>query len=83
MIFRSTGLGKTELTGHITDLERKGDYLILHVHVTHPVKWRVRAGISMQDGGTLLRSMGRRRILKFVFSPKQLFNKAPQHPGEF
>jgi len=29
MLFRSTGLGKTELTGNISGLERQGDFLVI------------------------------------------------------
>jgi len=83
MLFRSTGLGKTELTGHIADLSRQGDYLIMHVDVTDPVKWRIRAGLAMQDLGTLLKVMLKASIIGYILNPKQWFNKNPQHPGEF
>ena len=45
MLMRSTGLGKTELKGKITGLVRLGDYLILQVETTEPVKWKLRVGI--------------------------------------
>lgn len=83
MLFRSTGLGKTELTGHIAGLERHGDYLIMHVDVTDPVKWRIRGGLAMKDLGTLLKVMLSAAILGFILNPKQWFNKNPKHPGEF
>lgn len=83
MLFRSTGLGKTELTGHIVGLERQGDYLLLQVDVTDPVKWRIRGGLSFKDLLTLLKYMIRVSILGFVLNPKQWFNKKPKHPGEF
>jgi len=83
MLFRSTGLGKTELTGHIAGLERQGDYLIMHVDVTDPVKWRIRGGLAMKDLGKLLVVMMKAAIIGFILSPKQWFNKQPAHPGEF
>ena len=83
MLFRSTGLGKTELTGHIADLQRQGDYLILHVDVTDPVKWRIRSGLAFVDVLALIRCMIKASILAFILSPKQWFNREPQHPGEF
>lgn len=83
MYFRSTGLGKTELTGNIAALERQGDYLIMHVDVTDPVKWRIRAGLAFKDLGTLLKVMLKGSILGFILNPKQWFNKSPKHPGEF
>ena len=83
MYFRSTGLGKTELTGSIAGLERQGDYLIMHVDVTDPVKWRIRGGLAMKDLGTLLKVMLKASILGFILNPMQWLNKKPQHPGEF
>ena len=83
MLFRSTGLGKTELTGHIAGLERQGDYLVRHVDVINPVKWRIRGGLVMKDLGTLMTVMIRMAILGFILNHKQWFNKSPKHPGEF
>ncbi len=83
MQFRSTGLGKTELTGHISGLERQGDYLIMHVDVTDPVKWRIRGGLAFRDLLTLLKVMMKGAIIAFILSPKQWFNRNPAHPGEF
>jgi len=83
MLFRSTGLGKTELTGQIAGLERNGDYLIMHVDVTDPVKWRIRGGLAFKDLLTLLKVMMKPSIILFILSPKQWFNKDPKHPGEF
>ena len=83
MLFRSTGLGKTELTGNISGLERQGDYLVMYIDVTDPVKWRIRGGLAFKDLLDLLRCMMSAAILGFILSPKQWFNKSPQHPGEF
>ncbi len=83
MYFRSTGLGKTELTGSIADLSRQGDYLIMFVDVTDPVKWRIRAGMSFRDLLVLLKVMMKGSIIGFILSPKQWFNKNPRHPGDF
>lgn len=83
MLFRSTGLGKTELIGHIAGLECQGDYLIMHVDVTDPVKWRIRGGLAMADLGTLIKVMLKAAILGFILNPRQWFNKKPNHPGEF
>ena len=83
MLFRSTGLGKTELTGSIVGLERQGDYLLLQVDVTDPVKWRIRGGLSFADLLTLLRYMMRPSLIGFILNPKQWFNKTPKHPEDF
>ncbi len=83
MLFRSTGLGKTELTGHISGLERQGDYLLMHVDVTDPVKWRIRGGLAFKDLMTLLKYMMNVGVLSYILNPRQWFKKDPQHPGEF
>jgi len=83
MIFRSTGLGKTELTGNISGLERQGDFLVMYIDVTDPVKWRIRGGLAFKDLLDLLKFMFKASVLGFILNPKQWFNKKPEHPGEF
>ena len=83
MLFRSTGLGKTELTGHISGLERQGDYMVMFIDVTDPVKWRIRGGLAMKDLGTLIKVMLKVSIIGFIVNPLNWFNKNPKHPGEF
>ncbi|MBM3133205.1 MAG: hypothetical protein FJZ95_09290 [Chloroflexi bacterium] len=83
MYFRSTGLGKTELTGNIADLKRQGDHLVMYVDVTQPVKWRIRAALSFKDLLVMLKKLMKCSTLGFILSPKQWFNKQPKHPGEF
>jgi hypothetical protein len=46
---RSAGLGKTELNGYFESIERKGDFLIVHMRITNPVRWHVRAAVSSRD----------------------------------
>jgi len=83
MFFRSTGLGKTELKGHIDDLQRQGDFIIMYVDVVDPVKWRIRAAMSFSDLAKALSCMAKFTILRLVTSPRQWMNKNPQHPGDF
>jgi len=83
MLFRSTGLGKTELVGRIADMQRQGDYLIMHVDVVEPVKWRIRAALSFRDLAKVTGACAKAAIISFVLSPKQWRNKEPLHPGEF
>ena len=83
MLFRSTGLGKTELTGNISGLERQGDFLVMYIDVTDPVKWRIRGGLAFKDLLDLLKFMFKASVLGFILNPKQWFNKKPEHPGEF
>jgi len=82
MLFRSTGLGKTELVAKISSVTRQGDYLILHVDTIEPVRWRIRAGVSLKDLRTLVMALIRLSIIKFLLIPTHWFKK-PDHPGDF
>jgi hypothetical protein len=81
MLFRSTGLGKTELTAKVTGLQRQGDYLILQVDTLEPVRWKIRAGLSMPDVWIVIKAMLRPSNLKIMFSRRWV--KEAEHPGEF
>ncbi len=83
MLFRSTGLGKTELSGKIDTIQRQGDYLVMFVDVTDPVKWRIRVALEFGDLIKVMGCMAKGAILSFLFSPKQWFKKDPTHPGDF
>jgi hypothetical protein len=83
MLFRSTGLGKTELVGRIDDLQRQGDYLVMYVDVVEPVKWRIRASLNFGDLAKVMACMAKRSIIGFILSPKQWGNRKPEHPGDF
>jgi hypothetical protein len=83
MLFRSTGLGKTELKGKVDTIQRQGDYLIMFVDVTDPVKWRIRVAMGFKDLTKVMGCMAKAAILKYFVSPKQWRNSEPEHPGEF
>ena len=83
MLMRSTGLGKTQLTGQIIELKRQGDYLIMNVDVVDPVKWRIRVAMSFRDMAKVIACCAKRSIVSFILSPKQWRNKKPNHPGDF
>ncbi len=70
MRLRSTGLGKTELVGEVEDLKRSGDFLIMVVNTTSPVKWKVRAALSHKDMFSLLRMMLKWSILRYLLRIK-------------
>lgn len=82
MLFRSTGLGKTELVAKIVDITRQGDYLILQVDTLEPVRWRIRAGFNLRDLGTVIKCLIKPAILGFILVPTHWFKKA-EHPGDF
>jgi hypothetical protein len=83
MYFRSTGLGKTQLTGKVVEMQCQGDFLIMHVDTIEPVKWRIRAAMSFRDLATVAGACMKTAILKFLLSPRQWLNKEPKHPGDF
>jgi nucleoside-triphosphatase THEP1 len=82
MLFRSTGLGKTELVAKVADISRQGDYLIFHIDTLEPVRWRIRAGFSIRDLGTVIKLMINPKVLAFALLPTHWFKKA-EHPGDF
>jgi hypothetical protein len=49
MLMRSTGLGRTELVGHVTGISVKDDYVIIAMKTTDPVKWQVRIAADLPD----------------------------------
>ena len=81
MLFRSTGLGKTELKAKVSGMTRQGDYLILQVETLEPVRWKIRAAFSMPDMWTVIKFMLRSSNLKIMLS-RRWFREA-KHPGEF
>jgi hypothetical protein len=85
MLFRSTGLGKTELVAKIDETQRitrQGDYLILHVATLEPVRWKIRAAINYRDLLAVLKSCLKLSIIAFVLWPFRAMRQ-PQHPGDF
>jgi hypothetical protein len=83
MYFRSTGLGNKELAGKLVEMKRQGDFVVMYVDTHAPVKWKIRAAMSLGDLATGAKSCMKVAVLKFLLSPKQWFNKKPNHPGDF
>lgn len=82
MLMRSTGLGKAELVAEIVGLSRQGDYLIMELQTTKPVRWKIRGGLSHKDLRMLLRAMMKRSVLSFLLNVRAWFRE-PVHPGDF
>lgn len=68
MRMKSTGLGKTELIGNFEGISLSGDYLVLSVKTTAPVKWHVRTALSRKDAIEMLKLVLRPRTLLFFLS---------------
>jgi hypothetical protein len=82
MLMRSTGLGKAELVAEIVGLKRQGDYLIMELQTTKPVRWKIRGGLSHKDLRVLLKAMMKVSVLSFLFNLRAWFRE-PTHPGDF
>ena len=81
MLMRSTGLGKTELSGKISGLIRQEDYLILQVDTIEPVKWKIRVAIAKPDIWQVMKALMKWKNLKVLLSTK--WKAEPKHPGEY
>jgi hypothetical protein len=81
MLFRSTGLGKTELTVKASSIARQGDWLVLHLETLEPVKWKLRVAMSLPDLWSIIKALLRWSNVKLMFSTK--WKTAPEHPGDF
>lgn len=68
MRMRSTGLGRTELVGDFDGIARNGDYLVLSVRTTAPVKWHVRTALSRKDAIEMLKLVLRPKVLLYFIS---------------
>jgi hypothetical protein len=82
MLMRSTGLGKAELVAEIVGIKRQGDYLIMELRTTQPVRWKIRGGLSHKDLRMLLKAMMKFSVLSFLLNLRGWF-KEPAHPGDF
>jgi len=85
MLFRSTGLGKTELVAEVDKVERitrSGDYLILHIATIEPVKWKIRAALEYKDVLAVLRSCLKLSIITFILWPFRALRQA-KRPDDF
>jgi len=78
---RSTGLGKTELSGKISGLIRQEDYLILQVETIEPVKWKIRVAIAKPDIWQVMKALLKWKNIKVLLSTR--WKAEPKHPGEF
>lgn len=82
VLFRSTGLGKAELVGEIVGIKTQGDYLIMEINTTEPVRWKVRGAVSLKDLRVLIKMMFRLSVILFFLKLGAWFRE-PQSPGDF
>jgi hypothetical protein len=82
VLFRSTGLGKAELVGEIVGVKPQGDYLVMEIHTTEPVRWKIRGAVSFKDLRILIKALFRVSVL-FYFLKIAAWFREPEPPGEF
>ena len=82
MLMRSTGLGKSELVTEIDSLQPQGDYLIMQMHTTEPVRWKVRGALSKDDLKAVLKACLKGAVIAWLANLKGWVGK-PEHPGDF
>jgi len=82
MLMRSTGLGKTELVAEIQEVKRMGDHLILYMDTREPVRWKVRATVTLREIMRLLLICLKLSIVGFLLNPVRWF-RTPRHPGDY
>ena len=82
MLFRSTGLGKAELVGKIIEVKPQGDYLIMEIHTSEPVKWKIRGAVSFKDLRALIKASLRLSVILYFLKAAAWFRE-PRSPGDF
>jgi hypothetical protein len=82
VLFRSTGLGKAELVGEIVGVKPQGDYLIMEINTTEPVRWKVRGAVSCKDLKVLIKMLFKVSVVLFFLKIGAWFRE-PESPGDF
>ena len=82
VLFRSTGLGKAELVGEIVGVKAQGDFLIMEINTTEPVRWKVRGAVSCKDLKVLIKMMFQLSVFLFFLKVGAWFRE-PRSPGDF
>jgi hypothetical protein len=82
MLMRSTGLGKAELVAELTTLKRQGDYLIMEMQTSQPVRWKIRGALNRKDMRMTLKAMLKSSLMLFLLNPHAWFREA-KHPGDY
>jgi hypothetical protein len=82
VLFRSTGLGKAELVGEIVAIKPQGDYLVMEVHTSEPVRWKIRGAVSFKDLRAIIKAVLKVSVIFFFFKVAAWFRE-PEHPGDF
>ncbi len=81
MRMRSTGLGKKELLCEGEGFSKEGDYLILSVQTTDPVRWHVRICLDGNDMMQLLWMMIKKpfAVLSILLTSRKRNKELPDY----
>ena len=80
MRVRSTGLGSTEMVAGFHKLEPIGNgYIVMEMHATEPVKWRIRVALTGADLRRLLGLMVKKPSTSLAII-RSLFQKTNKNP---
>jgi len=64
MRFRSSGLGETELKGHMAGFATAGaDLLVLQIDTSEPVQWHLRAAVERRDIPVVVKGLVKPSVL--------------------
>ena len=63
---RSTGLGSTELVQQFRYMKPRGDYLVIGLETTEPVKWQVRAAATYLDVFAMMRILFKPPVIWWI-----------------
>ena len=74
--------GLSGSSAEIVEIKRQGDFLIMEMRTTEPVKWKIRGGLSQEDFKSLLKASFKSSVLGFLLNPATWF-KSANHPGDF
>jgi hypothetical protein len=79
MRFRSTGLGKTELKGRLTEIAPVGEeLLVMRITTYDPVEWHLRAAVERKDVPTLVKGLLKPQILFHIIRTIFFAKKNPK-----
>ena len=83
MRFRSSGLGKTELRGDLSEVSvHNNDLLIAHFQTTEPVQWHLRAALEPADIPKLMKVIFKPSLIFMVVKCLFSLKKNPKEPDD-
>ena len=83
MRFRSSGLGKQELKGNMSDVSLAGDDLfVCHIETYEPVQWHLRAALEFGDIPKILKAILKPSVFFLLVRTLFYIKNNPQEPED-